>query len=81
MTSQYTDAKVIGYRVKVTKLMEREKVQGQSYHVLRELPNGEKEYGYVDNPNTAFVESEVEVLDQRVDDLDLSAVVRAVNNL
>ncbi len=71
----------MAYEIKITskKLVP---TKGQTYEKVSDTGNMHGDgptYGYV--PYEGFVEREVEVLSQVVDDLDLSAVIKAINNL
>lgn len=71
---------VIEYQVTVKRIRKNVKVREHEYKDLgTKDANGEKEYGYV--YFDGYATKEVEVYDQRVDEIDLPAVIKAVNKM
>lgn len=71
---------VIEYQITVKRIRRNVKVRSHEYKDLgTKDADGEKEYGYVYFDE--FVTKEAEVYDQRVEDIDLPAVIKAVNKM
>lgn len=71
---------VVEYQVTVKRIRRNVKVRSHEYKDLgTKDADDEKEYGYVYFDE--FVTKEADIYDQRVDELDLSAVIKAVNKL
>lgn len=70
---------VVEYQITVKRIRKNVKVRDHEYKKIGQDANGKDEYGYV--YFDTFATKEAEVYDQRVDELDLSAVIKAVNKL
>lgn len=71
---------VVEYQITVKRIRRNVKVRSHEYKKLgTQDASGEDEYGYVYFDE--FVTKEAEVYDQRVEDIDLPAVIKAVNKM
>lgn len=66
----------MSYQITITQVT-REQVKSRSWENIGKDAEGEIKYGYVDNETTEDISREVYT--QRVEDLDLKAVIDAVN--
>jgi hypothetical protein len=67
------------YHVRITKVDRNVSFRDREYKKIGVNNDGEDEYGYVYFDNTKTVETDV--YEQKVEDIDVTAVIKAVNGM